>query len=232
MSLFNLFKKRPVFVEMTGPLVIIIMGPQGSGKGTQGELLKSHFGIPLITVGQMLRDEIKKDTALGQEIATYINHGSLVPPRIANEVVKTRIKESDEKKGYILDGYPRDMEQTNYFTTLVKPTMVILLDIPESETMRRLAGIRVCVDCKLNFNIATLDQGIKQCTKCGGNLEARVDDVPEAILKRLKIYGDETMPVVRFYEKMGVLEKVNGVGSPREVWKRILRVVPLVKKHP
>ena len=230
--LFNLFKKRLALEEMKGPLVIIIMGPQGSGKGTQGELLKSHFGIPLITVGQMLRDEIKKDTPLGQEIAGYINHGSLVPPRIANEVVKTRIKESDAQKGYILDGYPRDMEQTNFFNTLVKPTMVILLDIPKSETMRRLAGRRVCVDCKLNFNIATLDQGIKQCTKCSGRLEARVDDVPETILKRLKIYGDETMPVVRFYEKMGVIKKVNGVGSPREVWKRILRVVPLVKKHP
>src|SRR3989344_8376559 len=107
MSLLNLFKKRLVFEEMTEPLVIIIMGPQGSGKGTQGELLKSHFGIPLITMGQMLRDEIKKDTPLGQEIATYINHGSLELPRIANEVVKTRIKENDVQKGYILDGYPR-----------------------------------------------------------------------------------------------------------------------------
>lgn len=231
MRLFNFFKKRSVFEQMTEPLVIIIMGPQGSGKGTQGELLKSHFGIPLITVGQMLRDEVKKNTPLGQTIASYINHGSLVPPAVANEVVKTRIKESDARKGYILDGYPRDMDQAEFFNTLTKPTMVILLDIPKSETLERLAGRRVCADCKLNFNIATLDKGVTKCTKCGGQLEARADDVPEAIEKRLQVYAEETMPVVNFYKKMGVVEKISGLGTPRDVWKRVLKVVPMKEHH-
>lgn len=210
---------------------MIIMGPQGSGKGTQGELLKKHFGIPLITVGQMLRDEIKRGTPLGATVDSYITKGLLLPSHLTNEIVRIRLAEPDTQRGYILDGYPRDMEQTNYLAKIVKPTMVILLDIPKSETMERLSGRRVCVDCKLNFNIATLDQGVTICTKCGGRLEARADDVPEAILKRLKIYSDETIAVINFYKKMGVTKKVNGVGSPRDVWKRILKIVPIVKNH-
>lgn len=230
--MFQLFKKRLVFEEMNEPLVIIIMGPQGSGKGTQGELLKKHFGIPLITVGQILRDEIKKGTPLGEKIASYINNGSLVTPQMAYQAVEQRLKEDDTRKGYILDGYPRDMDQVKLAEKLVKPTIAILLDIPKAETLRRLAGRRVCMDCKLNFNIATLDQGIKKCTKCGGQLEARADDVPEAIAKRLLIYQEETMPVINFYNKMGVVKKISGLGTPRDVWKRILKIVPLIKQHP
>ncbi len=229
--LFNLFKKRLVFEEMTQPLVMIIMGPQGSGKGTQGELLKKHFGIPLITVGQMLRDEIKKNTSLSETIASYIDKGSILPDHLTNEIVRKRLLESDTHKGYILDGYPRDAEQVTYLTKMVKPSLVILLDIPHDETMRRLGGRRVCADCKLNFNIATLDQGILKCTKCGGRLEARADDVPEIIEKRLGIYEKETMPVINFYKKMGVTKKIDGVGTPRDVWKRILQIVPKKEHH-
>lgn len=229
--LLNLFKKRLVFEEMKEPLVIVIMGPQGSGKGTQGELLKKHFDISLITVGQMLRDEIKKGTPLGATVDSYITKGSLLPSHLTNEIVKKRLALEDMQKGYILDGYPRDMVQAEFLTTLVKPTMVILLEIPKSETMQRLAGRRVCADCKLNFNIATLDQGITTCIKCGGRLEAREDDVPEAIEKRLGIYEAETMPVIKFYKKMGVTKKIDGVGTPRDVWKRILKIVPIIKNH-
>lgn len=232
MWLTKLLQKRLVVEEMKDPLVIIIMGPQGSGKGTQGELLRKHFGIPLITVGQMFRDEVKKDTELGRKLASYINTGLLVPNDINNEMVHQRLNEPDIKKGYMLDGYPRNLVQAEYLAATEKPSLVLLIDIPKNETLRRLAGRRVCSVCKLNFNIATLDEGLTRCTSCGGSLESRKDDVPEAIKQRLLLYESETKPVIKFYKKQGILIEVDGVGSPRDVFKRILKVIPLIKKHP
>ncbi len=229
--MFQLFKKRLVFEEMTEPLVIIIMGPQGSGKGTQGELLKKHFGIPLITMGQMFRDEIAKGTELGKLTDATINKGILMPSEIVNKIFAERLHQPDMARGYILDGYPRKMGQAEYLENVTKTTLVILLDIPRSETMSRLAGRRVCADCKLNFNIATLDQGLNKCSNCGGKLEARVDDVPEAIAKRLDMYETDTMPVIRFYKKMGIVKTISGMGTPRDVWKKILKVIPIVTHH-
>lgn len=232
MNPLNLFKKRLVFEEMKGPLVIIIMGPQGSGKGTQGELLHKHFGIPLVTMGQIYRDEIAKGTELGKLTASIINQGNIMPDKITNQLFAERLKQPDMARGFILDGYPRSLVQAEYVQTLSHPTLVILLDIPRAETIRRLAGRRVCADCKLNFNIATLDQGVTKCTKCGGKLEARADDVPEVIDKRLSVYETETMPAIRWYQKMGIARKISGVGIPRDVWKRVLAIIPERREHP
>lgn len=202
---------------------ILLMGPQGSGKGTQAERLSKSFGIPAFGMGQLLREEIEKKSELGMMFQEILKRGELVSDKDAAEMLKGRIANPDTQKGYILDGYPRNMDQFVTFT-FDKPTHVIVIDIPNGESLKRLGGRLTCRVCN---KVRSIHDGLKagDVCGCGGEWYQREDDMPEAIKRRLDIYQHDTAPVIFEYEKQGIVHRINGVGSIDEIHQRILDIL-------
>ncbi len=166
---------------------ILLLGPQGSGKGTQAQLLSAHLGIPALSMGQLCRDEVASGSELGKEIETIINDGRLVPDVVALQLLKRRLEQEDARGGYILDGYPRNDAQLKAYGELKAPTDVIVISVPREESMKRLQK--------------------------RAELEGRADDTPELIARRLDIYESETLPVIDRYAQEGIVRMIDGVGS-------------------
>jgi len=205
------------------PLHIVFLGPQGSGKGTQAEMLSEEFNIPRISPGDIFRREIKKNTKLGKLIASYINKGNLAPEDLTNKIIVRRLRRSDCKKGFILDGFPRNMIQLNALEKMVNLNYVIFINISDKEAIRRLSGRRVC-KCGMTYHLKfnpSKKKGI--CDKCGGKLFQRKDDTIKVIKKRLKIYHNQTEPLVTYFKKKGVLIEVDGEQPIKKVYRDIIR---------
>lgn len=201
---------------------IVILGPQASGKGTQAEFLADKLGIPNISVGQLLRNEVEKQGELSDEISKRMNDGGLVSNAIVNELVKQRILQDDCQNGLVFDGFPRIRIQAKFLATIADISDVILVDISDDETIRRLAGRRTCLKCGKVYHIKfnpPKKQGV--CDVCGEKIEVREDDTEEAIKERLKIYHTETEEVVEYYDEQGILIKINGEQSIEDVRKEI-----------
>ncbi len=179
---------------------ILMLGPQGSGKGTQANLLAARLGVPALSMGQLLRDEVKSGSALGKEIDAIIHgEGKLVPDQTAAEVLKRRLNQSDAANGYVLDGYPRNIAQYTVSLQIVQPTHVLLVDVPRVESLARLSK--------------------------RAQLEGRIDDTADLINIRLEVYENETKPILQEYRRAGVLHEVDGMGSVDEVAARIANVL-------
>lgn len=204
-------------------LKILIMGPQGSGKGTQAEKLQEKLKLPALSMGQLIRDEIATGSELGKKMQDIIVKGNLVSDQDAAFVLKRRLEKPDVKSGYILDGYPRDMSQYNAFD-FDTPTHVIVLNIPKHESLKRL-GNRLT--CDKTGKVYSMLDGYKEGDSCpsGGKLFVRDDDNPKAIGTRLKIYATETSRVLAEYEKKNLIKNVDGVGTIDEVSERILDIL-------
>ncbi|MBI5398558.1 adenylate kinase [Candidatus Woesearchaeota archaeon] len=205
---------------------IIFLGPQGAGKGTIASLVSAKLKIPHISVGDMFRDAIEARTLLGKEAKKHIDKGKLVPDSITNELMRERIAQKDCKKGFILDGYPRNINQAQSLDSFAIPTHVILLDIPEQVSIERLAGRRQCSKCKHIFHIKTLPpkkEGI--CDACGGQLYVRNDDKPAVIKQRLALYRTETEPIIYYYQKQKKLHHIDATPTVEFILKEALRVL-------
>jgi len=203
---------------------IAIFGPQGSGKGTQAELLSARFKIPTISAGAIYRDNIKRQTKLGKLAEKFTTKGVLVPDDITNKMMKAELSKARYKKGIILDGYPRNLNQAKFLDKLMTIDQAILIDINPAEAVRRLSGRRVCSQCGQTYNIKIKrpkKQGI--CDKCKSKIIQRTDDYPKAIKKRLAIYYQQTRPVLDYYKKKGKLLKIDGQKSIAAVFKNILK---------
>lgn len=196
---------------------ILLMGPQGSGKGTQAEHLAACLGVPALSMGQLLRDEIAALSDLGKKFEEILKRGDLVSDEDAATMLKRRLTKPDAQQGYIIDGYPRNLSQWKAFD-FDTPSHVIVIDVPRDESLKRLGGRLTCRSCN---KVGSLSDGIKpgdHCS-CGGEWYQRSDDTPEAIARRLEIYENDTQPVI---EKYGALVKhVDGVGSIDDVDVRI-----------
>lgn len=202
---------------------IFLMGPQGSGKGTQAELLSQKLGIPAFAMGQLLRDEIAAGSDIGMEADAIMKAGNLVSDEMAAEVLKKRLSQPDTERGYILDGYPRNAEQAKAFN-FDKPTDVVVIDVPDEESLNRLGGRLTCKVCgKVYSESDGFEEG--DACSCGGELYRRDDDTPEAIAKRLEIYHRDTKPIIDQYQQQGVVKHVRGIGSVEEVHDRILETL-------
>lgn len=194
---------------------IILMGAPGSGKGTYAEVLKKHFRIPHISTGVIIRDAIAKNTPMGIIAKTYIDKGNLVPDDIANEIVKDRIKQKDCENGFMLDGYPRTIQQgENLEKTLHELGLeldgAINLEIEEHLVLDRIINRRYCPKCGRGYNVVTkkpLKEGL--CDDCNVELFTRDDDNEETVKSRLVVYNNLTKPLVEFYEKLGKLISIN-----------------------
>jgi adenylate kinase len=204
---------------------ILLIGPQGSGKGTQAEILSKRFGIPAFAMGQLLRDEVASGTDIGLHVNEILESGNLVSDQIASEVLQARLRRPDAAGGYILDGYPRNMKQYATFT-FDHPTHVVVIDVPQNESLTRLSGRLTCDRCGKVYAASNGSTANDPCI-CGGLLKQRSDDTPEAIGRRLDIYDHDTTPMLSRFEERGILRRVDGVGTMEEVQERILKAVAI-----
>jgi adenylate kinase len=200
---------------------ILLMGPQGSGKGTQAEILSKQLGIPALSMGQLIRDEIASESDEGKRLKEIVERGDLISDQDAAHLLQLRLNKPDTQNGYILDGYPRNREQYQAFN-FDTPTHVLVIEIPREESLKRLGGRLTCKQCG---KVGALSDGIKpgDLCACGGEWYQRADDTPEAIARRLKIYEQDTQVVIEHYGDL--VHNVDGSGSIEETTKRLMAVL-------
>lgn len=206
---------------------LILMGPPGAGKGTQGEILAKKLNIQTISTGVMLRSAMKEGTEVGKVAAKYINDGLLVPDSVIVDVVKERLSKPDVKDGFILDGFPRTVAQAKALTeTGLKIDKVLSIEVSDDEIVGRLSSRRECSKCGAPYNVVSnkpAKEGI--CDNCGGELIQRADDVPETIMNRLSIYHNETEPILDYYKEMGLLVTAQGQPLLEDTVKRVFEAL-------
>ncbi|WP_457756274.1 adenylate kinase [Thermodesulfatator indicus] len=210
---------------------IVFLGPPGAGKGTQAKMIAEKFGIPQISTGDMFREHLSKGTELGKKAKEYMDKGALVPDEIVLGMVEERLKQPDCEKGFILDGFPRTVPQAEALDKLLeklgkKIDYAILIDVPDEELVKRLTGRRTCKKCGMMYHVMfkpPKEEG--KCDMCGGELYQRADDNEETVRNRLKVYHEQTEPIIEYYEKKGVLHRIDGMGSIDEIFNRIVKLL-------
>lgn len=214
---------------------IILLGEPGAGKGTYSLELVKRYGIPQISTGDMLRAATKQGTSLGLQAQEFMKKGALVPDSLVLELISERIQQPDARKGFILDGFPRTVPQAQSLdekleTMGISLSTVIKIEVSRDLLLSRLTGRRVCPNCGATYNIDTNMKPQKEgiCDKCGKELIQRADDRPETIENRLTVYQKDTAPLIEFYEKKGILQRVDCEGDYSEVIERIFSAVERV----
>ena len=215
---------------------IILLGEPGAGKGTYSAEMVKRYGIPQISTGDMLRSAVKAGTALGRQAQEFMKKGELVPDSIVIELIRERIKQDDAVKGFILDGFPRTVPQAESLDKMLKSmeislSGVIKIEVGKTLLLKRLSGRRVCPGCGATYNVDTMrpqKEGI--CDKCGKELIQRPDDKPETIENRLSVYQKDTAPLIEFYEKKGILKRVQCEGEYEEVLGRLFSTLEKTAK--
>ena len=199
---------------------IVLLGAPGAGKGTQATRISDKFGLPHISTGDIFRDNIKRGTEIGLLAKAYTDKGQLVPDEVTCKIVEGRLAEEDCKGGYLLDGFPRNLFQAQELDKFSKVDAVINIDVDLSLLMARLCGRRVCKSCGESYHVDFLG-GRTTCERCGGELYQRKDDNEETVGARLKVYTEQTQPLIDYYTEKGVLLNIDGVGAIDEVFARI-----------
>jgi adenylate kinase len=206
---------------------LVLLGAPGAGKGTQAKKLVEKYGLPQISTGDLLRAAVAAGTPLGKEAKSYMDKGELVPDTVVLGMVEERIKQDDCKKGFILDGFPRNVAQAEALDKMLASlnmplTAALSVDVPFEDLMKRLTGRRTCKACGQMYNIYfTPPQKEGICDKCGGELFQRGDDKEDTIKKRLEVYNAQTAPLIDYYGKKGILKSVAGTGSIDEIFKKV-----------
>ncbi len=210
---------------------IILLGPPGAGKGTQAKSMVDDYGIPQISTGDMLRAAVKEGTPLGVEAKKHMEAGTLVPDSVVIGLVKERIQQPDCAKGFMLDGFPRNVSQAEVLDNMLNELKknidhVISVEVPSSELLARLTGRRTCKNCNAMFHVMfNKPQKDGVCDKCGGELYQRADDNEATVSSRLKVYDEQTAPLIDYYGKQGKVRKIHGVGDIKEIYGRIKAVL-------
>jgi len=210
---------------------LVFLGAPGAGKGTQAKRLVEKYGIPQISTGDLLRAAVAAGTALGKEAKSYMDRGELVPDSVVLGMVKERLSQDDCKKGFILDGFPRNVAQAEALDKMLAemnmPLDIALnLDVPFDDLMKRLTGRRTCKSCGQMYNVYYSPSKVEgKCDKCGGELFQRDDDKEETIKKRLDVYRAQTEPLIDYYSKKGILKNVSGTGSIDEIFNSICAIL-------
>lgn len=210
---------------------LILLGPPGAGKGTQAETIKEKYSLVHISTGDIFRKNMKENTALGIKAKEYVDKGQLVPDEITIAMVEDRLKEEDVKDGFLLDGFPRSVNQAEALDEMLMEMntgidKVINIQVDKSILVDRAVGRRICRDCGATYHIkynAPQKQGI--CDKCGGELYQRADDVEETVAKRIDVYEKETMPLVEYYTGKGNIVTIKGDQAIDKVFEEIQRAL-------
>lgn len=218
---------RPQEVKMK----IIMLGAPGAGKGTQAKMIAEKYGLPHISTGDIFRANIKNGTELGKEAKEYMDKGLLVPDELTVRLLLDRVAQDDCKNGYVLDGFPRTIPQAEVLDEKLselgeKVDYAINVDVLDENIVNRMSGRRACLSCGATYHIVSIPpkkEGI--CDVCGSELVLRDDDKPETVQNRLKVYHDQTQPLINFYEKKGVLRSVDGTLPMEEVFTAITKIL-------
>ena len=209
--------------------VIILLGAPGAGKGTQAAVLSRQMSIPKISTGDMLRQAVHEDTELGRRVKGIMNDGKLVDDQTMLDLIVARIEKPDCRNGFILDGYPRNLEQVRQFESVCDPKWhlcAIDIEVSEEEIVKRIAGRRTCPGCQRIYNIYFQPPvGDERCDFDQSVLYTRDDDREEVVRRRLNTYRIETKPLVEHYNRMGILKVVNGIQPVEEVAKEISKTI-------
>ena len=200
---------------------LIFLGPPGAGKGTQATGVSSHLRVPHISTGDMFRSAIKNQTPTGLEAKRYMDAGQLVPDSVVIDMVKERLAMPDCENGYLLDGFPRTVEQAEALEKFAAPDAVVDIEVPDEMLVDRLTGRLVCATCSGTFHISKLADE-KLCPVCGDALYQRDDDKPATISNRLNVYHEQTAPLIGYYAGLGRLKRIDGNARPEDVFQNIL----------
>jgi adenylate kinase len=207
-------------------MIIVLLGPPGTGKGTQAKAIYDRYSFPHISTGDIFRKNLSEATPLGLEAKTYMEKGELVPDGLVLKLIEGRLSEPDAAKGFLLDGFPRTKVQALAFDESLaargqKIDHVVLLEVEDRKLIKRLSGRRVCGNCGRSFHVEFSPPPADNLCPCGGTVYQRADDLETAIVNRLKVYHDLTKPLVEYYGGRGLLRRVEGDGTPSEVEARI-----------
>ena len=210
---------------------ILIMGPAGAGKGTMSDLILKEYDIPHISTGDILRENVRNNTEIGQEAKSYMEAGKLVPDKVINAMVEKRLQEPDCQKGYLLDGFPRTLVQAESFSEIAdkigKPVeAVIALEVDFEILKERITGRRICPKCGAIYhtkNHPSKVEGI--CDECGSELQQRKDDTVETAENRIAVYKESTAPLIGYYSKTGALKNFNAEKDHTEVFEEIVKEI-------
>ena len=205
---------------------IVLLGAPGSGKGTQATRISEKYNLPHISTGDIFREITNSGTELGNMVKSLIDGGNMCPDSLTVEIVKERLSRADCKNGYILDGFPRDIAQAKAFETFgdPHPDFVINLDIDLSKIEKRITGRRNCKTCHRSYHIDHIGDKTK-CPHCGDELVVRKDDNPESVKERLKVYKQNTEPLIAYYKEQGVLVSIDGDKQIDDVFEDIVKVL-------
>jgi adenylate kinase len=220
---------------LVSELDLILLGPPGAGKGTQAQRLQEDFQVPFISTGDMLRSNVKEGTELGKEAEKYMKAGDLVPDGLIVAMVAARLHEEDALDGFILDGFPRTIEQAKALDKQLaelgrRVTAALLIDVPDEEVIRRLSGRRVCVKAGHNYHIEfDPPKHDDVCDQDGSRLVQRDDDKPEVIKNRLRVYHENTEPLIEYYDEQGVMRRIDGTRPAAEVHDHIRAVIATLR---
>ncbi len=215
-------------------MILIFLGAPGAGKGTQSELISKKFSIPQISTGDILRNEVALMTKLGLEAKAYMERGELVPDDVIIMIIENRIKREDAKNGFILDGFPRTVEQAKALDIMLEKnnsliSKVLLIDVSDEEIIKRLSGRRVCPICNAVYHIEYKPpKNDNICDECGHKLTQRSDDKEEVIIRRLSTYKEKTEPLVNYYNQSNRLAIIEGYGTIEDIFNNILKCLPTI----
>lgn len=202
----------------------ILLGAPGAGKGTQAKRLAEKYNIPHISTGDIFRANIKNQTPIGVVAKSYIDKGQLVPDEVTVEIVKQRLQEEDAQKGYLLDGFPRNIFQAQELDKFSNVEKVIDISVDLNKLLQRITGRRVCPKCGESYHVTMLN-GSTVCSRCGGELVQRPDDNEETVKSRLEVYQKQTAPLIEYYKNAGKLVTVDGDKQIDEVFNSIVEIL-------
>ncbi|MCE5235318.1 MAG: adenylate kinase [Clostridiaceae bacterium] len=200
-------------------MILVLLGAPGAGKGTLAAEMCSSFKLKHISTGDMLRQNMREETALGIKARSFVDAGKLVPDALIIEMVRERISMPDCKEGCLLDGFPRTAAQAEALGAIAHVDMVLYLEVETDALVKRISGRRVCEGCGAVYHISWHDGDV--CPKCGAKLLVRDDDKPETVLRRIEVYNQNTEPLIGYYREKGLLRTVDGSGTPEEVFAAV-----------
>lgn len=208
-------------------MLLVLFGPPGAGKGTQAAFLCEELGVPQVATGDIFRKHLKEGTALGQLARSFIEKGQLVPDEVVWDLVENRLSEEDCAGGVLLDGFPRSVRQAELLVSWSKRVerkldSVVALEVADAHLLPRLTGRRTCLNCGGTYHVEynpTAEDGV--CDRCGGEVVQRSDDTAETVQKRLSTYHDQTAPVLDYFDDLGLVTRIDGVGKIREITERL-----------
>ena len=207
---------------------LILLGAPGAGKGTQSDFIKDALKVPVISTGNLLREAIAHGTDLGKQAKTYMEGGHLVPDELIIGLVKEKLQSHDCDNGAIFDGFPRTVAQAEAMESFSHVDVALSFEVPDEAIVKRMAGRRTCPKCHATFHVEDNPPKVAGvCDNCGETLGIRHDDDPEVVTQRLNVYHEQTEPVKGYYEQLGKLKSVVGVGSVEEIRDRVFQVLEL-----